>query len=141
MDGLFVLQEIMTKLRDYFSLSGSFSRIELLVATITLMAIGNGLAFLRDAHPELISTASYNLMIYALYPIWGAALGKRSRDLGTTFTYGMLIGMIFPVIGIVFLFQAGQKAKSEKRAEEAGASDRDNVPDSNRASDARPDGL
>jgi len=33
------------------------------------------------------------------------ALGKRSRDLGTTFTYGMLMGMISPVIGIVFLFQ------------------------------------
>lgn len=67
-------------------------------------------------------------MIYALYPIWGAALGKRSRDLGTTFTYGMIIGMIFPVIGVVFLFQAGKKAQTKNDAEPAAAPNRSAAP-------------
>ena len=107
----------MNSIRTYLSFSGSFSRIELLTATLILLAIAVFLAALRNVFPETISEDGYRWMVYALYPIWGAALGKRSRDLGTTFTYGMIIGMIFPVMGIVFLFQAGKKAKSSIRTE------------------------
>ena len=71
---------------------------------------------LRDAYPDCISARTHKVMMYSLYPLWGGALGKRSRDLGTTFAYGMLIGMIFPVIGVLFLFQAGRKAQTKKEA-------------------------
>jgi hypothetical protein len=59
------------------------------------------------AWEQLENAQRVSLLIsgYSLYPIWGAALGKHSRDLGTTFTYGMLMGMISPIIRIVFLFQ------------------------------------
>lgn len=101
----------MNRLRSYISFSGSFSRIELLIATLALISLGVCFATLRLHFPDTLSDSVYRMMIYALYPIWGAALGKRSRDLGTTFTYGMIIGMIFPVIGLIFLFQAGKKSR------------------------------
>ena len=106
------------KLRSYFSLSGSFSRIELLVATTVLLGIAICLSYMKTAYPDSIATGTYNMIMYSLYPIWGAALGKRSRDLGTTFTYGMIIGMVFPVIGLVFLFQGGKKAQTKTIAEQ-----------------------
>jgi hypothetical protein len=108
----------MKKLQSYLSLSGSFSRIELLVASLTLLGVAICFANLRAAYPDSISPGTYKAMIYSLYPLWGVAIGKRSRDLGTTFTYGMIIGMIFPVIGIVFLFQAGKKAQTKIYAEQ-----------------------
>jgi len=111
-------QENMKKLRSFFSLSGSFSRTELLVATVALYGIATCFETLRVDFPESISAGYYKVMIYSLYPIWGIALGKRSRDLGTTFTYGMLIGMVFPLLGVVFLFQAGKKAQTTKEAEQ-----------------------
>ena len=107
----------MNRVRAYLSLSGSFSRAELLLATGVLVAISIFFAVLRTMFPETISEEGYRWMVFALYPIWGVALGKRSRDLGTTFTYGMILGMIFPVIGIVFLFQSGKKEKSPVRTE------------------------
>ena len=99
----------MNKLSEYFSPKGAYSRGELLLATVVLLTLAILFAQLRIHNPGTISDGTYRLMIYSLYPIWGAALGKRSRDLGTTFTYGMLIGMIFPVMGVVFLFQRGKK--------------------------------
>jgi hypothetical protein len=69
---------------------------------------------LQGAFPETISKQTGDLMICALYPIWGIATGKRSRDLGTTFTYGLLVGTFFPCIAIVFLFQPGAKYREEQ---------------------------
>lgn len=99
----------MQKIKEYLSLSGAYSRSELLFATVLLLCVAVIFAELRMHYPSSISEETYKWMIVSLYPIWGIALGKRSRDLGTTFTYGMIIGMIFPVIGIVFLFQSGKK--------------------------------
>ena len=127
----------MKMLRSYLSVSGSFSRIELLVATLALLGIAICFASLRDAYPDSISAGAYKAMIYSLYPIWGAALGKRSRDLGTTFTYGMIIGMIFPVIGFVFLFQAGKKDQAKNEAEQAIAPNRSLPPSLNSTSSVR----
>jgi hypothetical protein len=105
--------------REYLSLSGSFSRSELAAVTAVLFVIVVLLVRLREIFPNAISETAHNCLIYSLYPIWGIALGKRSRDLGTTFTYGMIIGMIFPIIGVVFLFQPGEKFR--KSMSEAGA--------------------
>jgi len=111
----------MKRLRAYFSLSGSFSRTELLLAILMLMALAVIFASIRRNYPEGVADGAYKAMVFALYPIWGVALGKRSRDIGTTFTYGMIIGMLFPVIGIVFLFQAGKKFQMKaKRTESSG---------------------
>jgi len=101
-------------LRDYFSGNGSFSRKELLIAALALFAIFAGLHQLQERFPEILPLGWMKTINGLLYTIWGAALGKRSRDLGTTFTYGMVIGMIFPVIGVVFLFQSGKKEKEEQ---------------------------
>ena len=76
---------------------------------MSLVGLAISYAIINNAFPWLVSNFTYVLATYALYPVWGMALGKRSRDLGTTFTYGMLIGMVFPIIGIVFLFQKGVK--------------------------------
>ena len=127
----------MKKIQSFLSLSGSFSRTELLVATVGLLGGAIGFANLRERFPESISAGAYEGMIYALYPIWGIALGKRSRDLGTTFTYGMIIGMIFPLIGIVFLFQAGKKAQATKLAADGEHSDRSLPPTSKSSSIVR----
>ena len=109
----------MNNLRSFLSLSGSFSRAEFLIATLFLLGVAMFFATLRGLFPDIVSEEAYRWMIYALYPAWGIALGKRSRDLGTTFTYGMIIGMIFPVLGIVFLFQAGAKCKADQAARQA----------------------
>ena len=98
-------------LRDYFSLSGSFSRRELALALGILLSAAILLVTLRANFPELISETAYRCLFLSLYPIWGIALGKRSRDLGTTFTYGLILGTLIPIIGLLFLFQAGQKSR------------------------------
>jgi drug/metabolite transporter (DMT)-like permease len=123
-------------LREYLSPSGSFSRSELVAAMAVLLAVGGVFAALRQVFPNVISEGGYNGLIYALYPIWGMALGKRSRDLGTTFSYGMIIGMIFPIIGVVFLFQPGEKFRkwtAERQARRQSVPPPLKVHDSNQA--------
>jgi hypothetical protein len=102
---------VLARVLAFLSPSGSFSRVELLIATVILLAIGVGLSVL---FPLVLSAPMPTLVIYGLYLIWGAALGKRSRDLGTTFTYGMLVGALFPIIGLVFLFQEGAKGRASR---------------------------
>ena len=102
-----------------FSLSGSFSRTELYQAASGLLTLVGIFVALREAFPEAISDLGFRCLVYALYPLWGIALGKRSRDFGTTFTYGMLIGMVFPVIGVVFLYQEGEKYRRSQAAQAA----------------------
>jgi len=85
----------------------------LLAAFLGLLAVG---ALLHYITPVVLSRDWQNAPNGFLYTIWGMALGKRSRDLGTTFTYGMVVGMLFPVIGVVFLFQKGKKEKEEELA-------------------------
>ncbi|MES2924799.1 MAG: hypothetical protein V4819_24810 [Verrucomicrobiota bacterium] len=111
---------------DFVSFSGSFSRAELLVATLSLAFLTITISAIHESFPTLISQSASIVLKYSLYPIWGAALGKRSRDLGTTFTYGMIVGMIFPILGLIFLFQPGTKArhKSQKTPEQAVARNR-----------------
>jgi hypothetical protein len=99
------------RVREFLSLSGSFSRTEFAIALGVIFSMAVVFAALKDIFPETISYGTYEIMVWSLYPVWGMATGKRSRDLGTTFTYGMLVGMFFPVIAIVFLFQAGEKYK------------------------------
>jgi putative effector of murein hydrolase LrgA (UPF0299 family) len=72
---------------------------------------------IQENFPRLVSGGVSGMIMLALYAMWGIALGKRSRDLGTTFTYGMILGMFIPIIGVLFLFQAGKKAKSPVPAE------------------------
>ncbi|MFT4175922.1 MAG: hypothetical protein QM627_04640 [Luteolibacter sp.] len=111
----------LAKLLQFVSPSGSFSRIELLIATSILIF----LAVVISIIAAFSQAPAVSLFIYCLYPIWGIALGKRSRDLGTTFTYGMIIGMIFPIIGLIFLFQPGAKANFRtSQAEHADAGNR-----------------
>jgi hypothetical protein len=98
----------------FVSPSGSFSRVELLIATVVLFAIGVGLSTLHWTFPTVLSAPVLTVAKYGLYLIWGAALGKRSRDLGTTFTYGMLVGVLFPVLGLIFLFQEGAKSRASR---------------------------
>lgn len=105
------------KILEFLSPSGSFSRVELLMATVILLAIGVGLSVL---FPVVLSAPMPAVAKYGLYLVWGAALGKRSRDLGTTFTYGMVVGVLFPIIGLVFLFQEGAKAKTSRSLSAAG---------------------
>lgn len=102
------------KVLAFVSPSGSFSRVELLIATVVLLAIAVGLSALHRAFPSVLSAPVLTVVKYGLYLIWGVALGKRSRDLGTTFTYGMLVGVLFPVLGIIFLFQEGAKARAAR---------------------------
>jgi len=108
------------RFRDYFSLSGSFSRTELAIASSALLAVAVMFAALRQNFPETVSEGGYRWLFYVLYPIWGIALGKRSRDLGTTFTYGMIIGLLFPFMGVLFLFQAGEKYRRSNANQQAG---------------------
>jgi uncharacterized protein len=108
------------RLRDYFSLSGSFSRTELAIAFVALLAVAVAFPALRQNFPEAVSESGYSWLFPLLYPIWGVALGKRSRDLGTTFTYGMIIGLIFPFMGVVFLFQAGEKYRRSNANKQGG---------------------
>jgi hypothetical protein len=65
--------------------------------------------FLRGPNPPKSRHFMAHLLLVS---VWGMAPGKRSRDLGTTFTYGMIIGMLFPIMGLIFLFQPGVKAKA-----------------------------
>ena len=102
-------------LQEYLSFSGSFSRTELLIATAIVIVLYLARPVLLFLLPDSMSFWPYIISKYFLYALWGAALGKRSRDLGTTFTYGMVVGMIFPIIGLVFLFQEGAKHKASKR--------------------------
>jgi hypothetical protein len=98
----------------FLSTSGSFSRGELLIATAMLVAIGVLFSTLHRSFPDILPLPVLKLLRYGLYGVWGIALGKRSRDLGTTFTYGMIVGLLFPVIGLVFLFQEGAKERAKK---------------------------
>lgn len=109
-----VTKEKIGTLLAFASPSGSFSRGELLIATLVLLAIGILLSNLSRAFPEILSGPVVLGLRYGLYGVWGVALGKRSRDLGTTFTYGMIVGLLFPVIGLVFLFQEGAKERAKK---------------------------
>jgi len=102
----------MPRVREFVSPSGSFSRVELLIATVILLGIGIGLSVLHLLFPAVLSALGLTVARWGLYLIWGGALGKRSRDLGTTFTYGMVVGVLFPVLGLIFLFQEGAKAKA-----------------------------
>lgn len=99
-------------LKDYFSFSGSFSRAELAIATAVVAILFVLSPIFVWLLPTNISLWGFLILKALLYTIWGTALGKRSRDLGTTFTYGMVVGMLFPIIGIVFLFQKGAKHKN-----------------------------
>lgn len=101
-------------LRNYFSLSGSFSRRELALALGILLLVGVALVAMGANFPNLFPRDVYNWLSLSLYLVWGIALGKRSRDLGTTFTYGLLVGSLFPFIGILFLFQGGKKSRERK---------------------------
>ena len=106
--------EDTTKLKQYFSLSGSFSRTELLIAFLALLAAFVGLLIIREQLFEHLNGWPFTIAKFLIYIVWGMALGKRSRDLGTTFTYGMIIGCLFPVIGFIFLFQDGKKYKASR---------------------------
>ena len=105
----------ISAIREYFSLSGSFSRTELLIATLVL----GGLYLLGGQLLSTVPKGMFSSVLvsfpFTLYPLWGIAIGKRSRDLGTTFTYGMVVGMLFPIMGIIFLFQAGAKFKASRK--------------------------
>lgn len=117
-------EKAASRFRKFVSTSGSFSRTELFIATAVLGGVALMLGLLHGLVPDLFSWGIYRVSLYGLYPIWGMALGKRSRDLGTTFTYGMIIGMIFPVIGLLFLFQEGAKYKECKAVRARGEKDR-----------------
>lgn len=97
----------------FISLKGTFSRGELLLVTLMLVILAFAISFVSANSESWEVSMISSLMFGALYFIWGVALGKRSRDLGATFTYGMIIGMIFPVMGLVFLFQPGAKRLSQ----------------------------
>lgn len=101
-------RRVSDRLLSFISLAGSFSRTELFIATLTLGFLAVVISFVA----QILQSPAISLFIYCLYPVWGMALGKRSRDLGTTFTYGMVIGMLFPIMGLIFLFQPGAKAKA-----------------------------
>ncbi len=85
------------------------------MALLGLLGVGAALHGVHEAFPAVLSLYWQKMLDGVLYTIWGGALGKRSRDLGTTFTYGMLVGMLVPVIGVVFLFQEGKKEKDQAR--------------------------
>lgn len=87
-----------------------------MIATVILVAIGMLLSTLHRLLPGILTLPMLKLLRYGLYGVWGIALGKRSRDLGTTFTYGMIVGLLFPVIGLVFLFQEGAKERAKKNS-------------------------
>lgn len=106
--------DLFKKLGSFLSPAGSFSRVEFLIACVVLALILSQLAKLTASHPEILSPEVFLILPLLLYAMWGVAVGKRSRDLGTTFTYGMVIGMIFPVMGLVFLFQPGRKSRSSQ---------------------------
>jgi len=103
-------------LSGYFSPKGSFSRLELLAAGAGLYAISLCLDGLMRRFPEVYPAGDMVFYRLGLYLVWALALGKRSRDIGTTFTYGALVGAILPVIGIVFLFQKGAKEREKEAA-------------------------
>jgi len=107
------------QLGAFLSPTGSFSRVELLIASVILLFVLNQSAELAASHPEIISGEVFLILLLLLYVLWGVAVGKRSRDLGTTFTYGMVIGMIFPIMGFVFLFQPGKKSQLKKSSSQA----------------------
>ena len=103
------------RIKEFFSLSGSFSRMELLIATLLLLGLEFLFSLLNALIPGIFTNGVHLMATIALYPVWGAALGKRSRDLGTTFTYGMIVGMILPfIIGLIFLFQGGNKSRAAR---------------------------
>lgn len=102
---------IWKRILEFFSLSGSFSRSELLIATLGLVAVKIAISSIHHSFPDTLTAPVSALMTGLLYSVWGAALGKRSRDLGTTFTYGTVVGMLFPILGLIFLFQAGAKSR------------------------------
>jgi hypothetical protein len=102
------------KTSEFFSWSGSFSRAELLMATVALGLLAIFISALHNFFPALVPQSLATVLTYCLYPIWGGCLGKRSRDLGTTFTYGMVVGMLFPILGLIFLFQPGAKARPRR---------------------------
>jgi len=103
---------LLLKISRFVSPAGTFSRVELLIATLGIVVLAIAISFIASLFQSQTASLISSLLIYCLYPVWGIALGKRSRDLGTTFTYGMIIGMIFPIMGLVFLFQPGKKALS-----------------------------
>jgi len=94
-------------LKEYFSISGSFSRGELFIAAVTLYGVFMGVGRLVVHYPEFFPV--FMIVSFVIYIAWGIALGKRSRDIGTTFTFGMIVGMIVPFLGIIYLFQKGKK--------------------------------
>lgn len=106
--------DFLKKLRAFLSPAGSFSRVEFLIASAILTLVLIQSAELAGSHPGIISSEILLALLLIIYALWGVAVGKRSRDLGTTFTYGMVIGMIFPIMGLIFLFQPGKKSQSPK---------------------------
>lgn len=94
--------------------------MEFLTASAVLGLALSQLAELAASHPEIISGEVFLILLLLFYMMWGIAVGKRSRDLGTTFTYGMVIGMIFPIMGLIFLFQPGKKFQSSKNTGQVG---------------------
>jgi hypothetical protein len=97
--------------KDYFSASGSFSRGQLLIATMVIGGVLFGLSRFATLRPESWVGENRSGAFLGVYAIWGLALGKRARDLGLTFTYGCIVGLLFPFVGIAFLFQRGKKEK------------------------------
>lgn len=104
------MNDLLRKIRDFFSSTGSFSQRELVIACVILIAAFYLISALFKSYPDLLPPALHGWAMLGLYGLWGMAVGKRSRDLGTTFTYGVVVGVLFPVIGIVFLFQRGKKS-------------------------------
>ncbi len=107
---------IKKHLKEYFSLSGSFTRMEFFLAGLMIYAFFKLVQTAYYFIPNEIPHIAYIVLIWGLYFIWGLAVGKRAKTVGFNMTSGVIMGIIFPIMALIFIFQEGTKDKEVKAA-------------------------
>lgn len=98
-------------LKEYFSLSGSFTRLEFLSAGLIISVSYIALAVVVYS----FTTINFPLVGLTAYILWGFAVGKRAKTVGFNMSSGFMMGLLMPFMALIFIIQEGTKDKEVKQ--------------------------
>ncbi|MDA7615359.1 DUF805 domain-containing protein [Akkermansiaceae bacterium] len=111
-----VLPEKMSAIRKYFHWKGCFSRSDLLIAHVIVVALVSSVGLTIDGvgYRALKNHAWIHLLGLLMVPaliFYVVAVGKRFRDIGCSAWMGVL-ALLVPIISLVLLFHKGAGNKT-----------------------------